>query len=37
MENQYLREQLTRLNGGQPIQPMPSHLVDQQMMQNPHQ
>lgn len=30
MENAYLKEQATRLNGGQPIQLMPQHLLDQQ-------
>jgi kinesin family protein 12 len=29
MENTYLKEQVTRLNGGQPIQPMPN--MEQQM------
>ena len=32
MENQYLREQITRLNGGQPIQPMPQQMIEQAMM-----
>jgi kinesin family protein 12 len=31
MENGYLKEQVTRLNGGQPIQPFPQEYIDQQM------
>ncbi len=31
MENAYLKEQVTRLNGGQPIQPLPQEFVEQQM------
>ena len=31
MENEYLKEQVTRLNGGQPIQPIRQQYFEQQM------
>ena len=33
MENTYLKEQVTRLNGGQPLQPFPTQMMEQQMIQ----
>ena len=33
MENEYLKEQVTRLNGGQPIQNIPTQFFEQQLMQ----
>jgi len=38
MENNYLKEQVTRLNGGQPIQAMNQALLEQmQIQQNSQQ
>ena len=37
MENNYLKEQVTRLNGGQPIQPMNQALLEQMQMQQNQQ
>lgn len=34
MENEYLKEQITRLNGGQPIQPIQQMLEQQLHLQN---
>jgi|TARA_B110000285_G_C15106441_1_gene608298 kinesin family member 12 len=31
MENEYLKEQVTRLNGGQPIQPISQQYFEQQL------
>jgi len=28
MENNYLKEQVTRLNGGQPIEPLNQHMLE---------